>query len=108
MNNYYEHEKRLRIWLRKEGINPKYLSDSDIQTEFLIAQMEATKCLTKYFFHLEADEKQTFIKYLKKFKSKKTREKMHIKAAHTVMNLASKVRRRISRSAKKFYRTQCA
>jgi hypothetical protein len=103
MNNY-EHEKRIRNWIAKEGISPKFLSDTDIETDFLIAQRGANKCLKCYLRHMEPDEIQTFIKFLRKLNSKKSRENLHIKAANKVMNLATKITRRAYRARKKFLR----
>lgn len=103
MNNY-EHEKRIRNWIAKEGISSKFLSDTDIETDFLFAQKEANKCLNSYLRHMEPDEVQTFIKFLRKLNSKKSRENLHIKAAHKVLNLATKITRRAYRARKKFLR----
>lgn len=100
--NIYEHEKNIKNWLAKVGISPKFLADTSIDTIFLLAQHEATRCLADYFRYLEPDEVQTCIKYLKKLSSKKSREKMHVKAAHAVLNLSSKVNRRVYVFRKKF------
>lgn len=94
MNNY-EHERNINNWLAKVGISSKFLADTNIDTIFLLAQHEATRCLSDYFRYLEPDEVQTCLKYLKKLRSKKSREKMHVKAAHAVLNLSTKVNRRV-------------
>jgi len=82
-------------WLKSVHITPKYLSNADIDTEFLMAQKEAETLLKNFASYLTASQSYQLCSFLKRLRIRKQRETMPISAAHAVLNIASKVNRQL-------------
>ena len=80
-------------WLESVHITPKYLSDTDIATEFLQAQREATALLQDFPQYLTKSQYYQLVHFLKRLRNRKQREAMPISAAYAVLNIAAKVKR---------------
>ena len=82
-------------WLKSVHITPKYLADTDIETEFLIAQREAETILKSFATYLTASQSYQLCHYLKCLSKRKKREVMPINSAYRVLNIASSVNRKL-------------
>ncbi len=80
-------------WLESVHITPKFLSDTDIATEFLQAQSEATILLQDFPQHLTKSQSYQLVHFLKRLRNRKQRKAMPISAAYAVLNIAAKVKR---------------
>ena len=81
-------------WLRSVHITPKFLSDTDIPTEFLQAQREAETLLRDFASYLSASQSYRLVEFLKRLGSRKKRDAMPISAAYAVLNIAAKINRK--------------
>ena len=82
-------------WLKSVHITPKYLADTDIETEFLMAQREAETLLKNFAIYLTACQSYQLCHYLKCLRNRKKREVMPINSAYRVLNIASSVNRKL-------------
>jgi hypothetical protein len=82
-------------WLAQVHITPSFLSDTDIPTEFLIAQKEAEALLRNFAHHLTNAQSYQLVQFLKRLRVRKKREVMSIDTAYAVLNIASKVNRKL-------------
>ena len=82
-------------WLKSVHITPKYLADTDIETEFLMAQREAETLLKSFATYLTASQSYQLCHYLKCLRNRKKREVMHINSAYRILNIASSVNRKL-------------
>ena len=82
-------------WLKSVRITPKYLADTDIETEFLMAQREAETLLKNFAIYLTACQSYQLCHYLKCLSKRKKREVMPINSAYRVLNIASSVNRKL-------------
>ena len=82
-------------WLESVHITPKFLSDTDIATQFLQAQSEAETLLRNFAKHLTKSQSYQLVHFLKRLRNRKQREAMPISAAYAVLNIASKVNRQL-------------
>ena len=82
-------------WLKSVHITPKYLADTDIETEFLMAQREAETLLKNFATYLTASQSYQLCHYLKCLSKRKKREVMPINSAYRVLNIASSVNRKL-------------
>ena len=82
-------------WLKSVHITPKYLADTDIETEFLMAQREAETLLRNFAIYLTASQSYQLCHYLKCLRNRKKREVMPINSAYRVLNIASSVNRKL-------------
>lgn len=82
-------------WLASVHITPKFLSNTDIETEFLFAQREAETLLREFSDNLDVRQSYVLCNYLKRLKIAKQRSKMSIGAAHQVLNIATKINRKL-------------
>jgi len=82
-------------WLKSVRITPKYLADTDIETEFLMAQREAETLLRNFAIYLTASQSYQLCHYLKCLSKRKKREVMPINSAYRVLNIASSVNRKL-------------
>ena len=89
-------------WLKSVHITPKYLADTDIETEFLIAQREAETLLRNFATYLTASQSYQLCHYLKCLSNRKKREVMPISSAYRVLNIASRINRKLFVTHKKF------
>lgn len=105
MNNY-QHEKNISKWLKKIRVDPKFLSDTDIDTEFLIAQIMAEELLKNWLNYLDKHQNMVLVLYLKSLKNKKEREKMALKRAYQVMQIHNKVNRLMFKKIKQLNTTE--
>ncbi len=81
-------------WLKSVHINPKFLSKTDIEMEFLMAQREAEVLLRGFRDYLTDKQSYHLVSFLKRLRIRKLREKMSISAAYNVLNIAAKVKRK--------------
>jgi hypothetical protein len=93
-------------WLKSVHITPKYLADTTIETEFLFAQREAETLLKEFSSYLDVRQSYVLCNYLKRLKNAKLRNKMSISAAHQVLNIASKVNRKLFVAHKQLIKTK--
>ena len=82
-------------WLKSVRITPKYLADTDIETEFLMAQREAETLLRNFAIYLTASQSYQLCHYLKCLSKRKKREVMPINSAYRVLNIASSINRKL-------------
>lgn len=87
-------ERATERWLNSVHVTPKYLSDTNIPTEFLIAQREAETLLRNFPSYLSSKQSYQLVEFLKRLRVKKKREVMSLSAAHSVLNIAAKVKRK--------------
>lgn len=87
-------ERATERWLNSVHITPKYLSDTNIPTEFLIAQREAETLLRNFPSYLSNKQSYQLVEFLKRLRVKKKREMMPLSAAYSVLNIVSNVNRK--------------
>jgi hypothetical protein len=84
-------------WLKSVHITPKFLSDTDIPTEFLQAQREAETLLRNYPHYLSKSQSYQLANFLRRLANRRLRQTMPIGSAHAVLNIAAKVNRQCFR-----------
>jgi hypothetical protein len=84
-------------WLKSVHITPKFLSDTDIDTEFLQAQREAETLLRNFPHYLIKSQSYQLVNFLRRLANKRLRQAMPIGSAHAVLNIAAKVNRQCFR-----------
>ena len=84
-------------WLKSIHITPKFLSDTDIDTEFLQAQREAEMLLRKFPQYLTKSQSYQLVNFLRRLANRRLRQAMPVSAAHAVLNIAAKVNRQCFR-----------
>lgn len=84
-------------WLKSVYITPKFLADTDIPTEFLMAQREAETLLRNFAKHLSKSQSYQLVNFLRRLENRRFRKTMPISAAHAVFNTAAKVNRQCFR-----------
>ncbi len=82
-------------WLKSVHITPKFLANTEIETEFLFAQRDAETLLREFSSYLDVRESYVLCNYLKRLKNAKLCDKLPINAANQVLNIASKVNRKL-------------
>ena len=80
-------------WLKSVHITPKFLSDTDIATEFLQAQREAETLLRNFPEYLTKSQSYQLVNFLRRLANRRLRQVMPIGTAHAVLNIAAKVNR---------------
>ena len=80
-------------WLKSVHITPKFLSDTDIATEFLQAQREAETLLRNYPHYLSKSQSYQLANFLRRLANPRLRQAMLIGTAHAVLNIAAKINR---------------
>jgi hypothetical protein len=80
-------------WLESVHITPKFLSDTDIATEFLQAQREAETLLRNFPERLSRSQSYQLVDFLRRLGNCKQRRRMTISRAYAVLNIAAKVNR---------------
>ena len=88
---------RTERWLKSVHITPKFLADTDIPTEFLMAQREAETLLRNFPQHLTKSQSYQLVIFLRRLENRRLRETMPISASHAVLNIAAKVNRQCFR-----------
>ena len=88
---------RTERWLKSVHITPKFLADTDIPTEFLMAQREAETLLRTFANYLSKSQSYQLVNFLRCLANRRLRETMPISAAHAVLNTAAKVNRQCFR-----------
>jgi len=81
--------------VKKRSHYAQYLADTDIETEFLMAQREAETLLKNFATYLTASQSYQLCHYLKCLRNRKKREVMPINSAYQVLNIASSVNRKL-------------
>jgi hypothetical protein len=84
-------------WLKSVHITPEFLSDTDIDTEFLQAQREAETLLRTLPEYLTKSQSYQIANFLRRLVNRRLRQAMPIGAAHAVLNIAAKVNRQCFR-----------
>jgi hypothetical protein len=84
-------------WLRENGLNPNYFSVTDYK--LLKAQQRANECLKNHEALLTQSEKKTLVRFNTKMNIGHIRKKLTSKAAKTILDLTSRIRRRAYRMA---------
>jgi hypothetical protein len=84
-------------WLKSVHVTPKFLSDTDIATEFLQAQREAETLLRNFPHYLSKSQSYQLVNFLRLLANRRLRKAMPIGAAHAVLNIAAKVNRQCFR-----------
>ena len=84
-------------WLKSVHITPKFLSDTDIDTEFLQAQREAETLLRNFPHYLSKSQSYQLVNFLRRLANRRLRQAMPIGSAHAVLNIAAKVNRQCFR-----------
>jgi hypothetical protein len=84
-------------WLKSVHITPKFLSDTDIATEFLQAQREAETLLRNYPHYLSKSQSYQLANFLRRLANPRLRQAMPIGTAHAVLNIAAKINRQCFR-----------
>ena len=84
-------------WLKSVHITPKFLSDTDIATEFLQAQREAETLLRTFPEYLTKSQSYQLANFLRRLANRRLRQAMPIGSAHAVLNIAAKVNRQCFR-----------
>lgn len=84
-------------WLKSVHITPKFLSDTDIPTEFLQAQREAETLLRNFPHYLSKSHSYQLVSFLRRLANRRLRQAMPIGSAHAVLNIAAKVNRQCFR-----------
>ena len=80
-------------WLKSVHITPRFLSDTDIATEFLQAQREAETLLRNFPEYLTKSQSYQLANFLRRLANRRLRQVMPIGTAHAVLNIAAKVNR---------------
>ncbi len=99
-------EQATERWLNSVRITPKYLSDTSIPTEFLIAQREAEALLRNFTSYLTNKQSYQLVEFLKRLCVKKKRDVMPLSTAYAVLNIASKVNRKLFADYKKLQKLE--
>jgi hypothetical protein len=84
-------------WLKSVHITPKFLSDTDIATEFLQAQREAETLLRTFPEYLTKSQSYQLANFLRRLANRRLRQAMPVGSAHAVLNIAAKVNRQCFR-----------
>jgi antibiotic biosynthesis monooxygenase (ABM) superfamily enzyme len=84
-------------WLKSVHITPKFLSDTDIATEFLQAQREAETLLRNFPEYLTKSQSYQLVNFLRRLANRRLRQAMPIGTAHAVLNIAAKINRQCFR-----------
>jgi lipid A disaccharide synthetase len=84
-------------WLKSVHITPKFLSDTDIATEFLQAQREAETLLRNFPERLSRSQSYQLVDFLRRLANRKQRRRMNISRAYVVLNIAAKINRQCFR-----------
>lgn len=80
-------------WLKSVHITPRFLSDTDIATEFLQAQREAETLLRNFPERLSRSQSYQLVDFLRRLGNRKQRRRMTISRAYAVLNIAARVNR---------------
>ena len=88
---------RTERWLKSVHITPKFLADTDIPTEFLMAQREGETLLRNFSQYLTKFQSYQLANYLRRLSNQQLRQVMPIGSAHAVLNIAAKVNRQCFR-----------
>ena len=84
-------------WVRENGLNPNYFSVTDYK--LLKAQQRVNECLKNYEALLTQSEKKTLVRFNTKMNTGHIRKKLTPKAAKTILDLTSRIKRRAYRMA---------
>ena len=84
-------------WLKSVHITPEFLSDTDIATEFLMAQRKAETLLRNFAKYLSDSDSYQLVNFLRRLRSRQNRDVLHIGSAYAVLNIAAKINRQCFR-----------
>lgn len=93
-------------WLKSVHITPRFLSDTSLPTEFLMAQKEAEALLRSFPQHLTKSQSYQLVQFLKRLNSRKYRDLIPIGMAFAVLNIAAKVNRKCFANYRKLQKAQ--
>jgi hypothetical protein len=80
-------------WLKSVHISTRFLSDTSIDTEFLMAQREAETLLRNFAKYLSDSDSYQLVNFLRRLGSRQHRDVLPIGSAYAVLNIAAKVNR---------------
>ena len=84
-------------WLKSVHITPRFLSDTSIDTGFLMAQREAENLLRNFARYLTDSDSYQLVYFLKQLRSRQHRDVLPISLAHKVLNITTRVNRQCFR-----------
>ncbi len=84
-------------WLKSMHITPRFLSDTSIETEFLMAQREAENLLRNFARYLSDSDSYQLVNFLRRLRSRQHRDALPMSLAYTVLNIAARVNRQCFR-----------
>jgi hypothetical protein len=84
-------------WLKSVHIMPRFLSDTSIDTEFLMAQREAESLLRNFAKYLSDSDSYQLVNFLRRLRSRQHRDVLPISLAHKVLNITTRVNRQCFR-----------
>ncbi len=93
-------EYRTDHWLKSVHITPKFLSDTDIDVEFLQSLREAELLLRNFTKYLSKSQSYQLVNFLRRLENRRLRQAMPISTAHAVLNIAPKVNRQCFRDSR--------
>ncbi len=85
-------------WIRENGLNPSYFASTDCQ--LLKAQQRADECLKYHEALLTKLERKTLTRFRQKMNTGHVRKKLTPKAAKTILDMTSRIKRRAHRTNK--------
>ena len=85
-------------WIRENGLNPSYFASTDCQ--LLKAQQRVDECLKYHEALLTKSEKKSLIRFRQKMNTSHIRKKLTPKAAKTILDVTSRIKRRAHRTNK--------
>jgi hypothetical protein len=84
-------------WLKSVHISARFLSDTSIDTEFLMAQREAEILLRNFAKYLSDSDSYQLVNFLRRLRSRQHRDVLPISSAYAVLNIAARVNRQCFR-----------
>jgi type IV pilus biogenesis protein CpaD/CtpE len=80
-------------WVSEQGLNPDSFASTDVSQ--LRAQQQAQIILTQHSDLITRSQRDTLECFVKKMSNKKSRSRLHPRAANVVMNISSKINRQL-------------
>ena len=84
-------------WLKSVHISARFLSDTSLDTEFLMAQRQAETLLRNFAKYLSDSDSYQLVNFLRRLRSRQNRDVLHIGSAYAVLNIAAKINRQCFR-----------
>ena len=84
-------------WLKSVHISARFLSDTRLDTEFLMAQRQAETLLRNFAKYLSDSDSYQLVNFLRRLRSRQHRDVLPIGSAYAVLNIAAKINRQCFR-----------